>query len=217
MKSTILLAALAILSFGAAADDAKVSLVGDYVEARSCDVWTGPCFSNSEYGITGNQAVVAWSVEKGSWNGARLDGLKVAAVLRAEGTLHTDRQGKVKAAVYVDRNATPEQADALLAAARSLAPQHLGDVVRVHRADISLKRDGKDAVLAVGDEVRVSTACLSCGDCICGNEEKAYPAISASADVECVKTLEHTYSGSDLGAKWSTFNKRSSMVGRFAR
>ena len=33
---------------------------GDYVEARTADVFTGPCFSNAEVFIYGNHAVLAW-------------------------------------------------------------------------------------------------------------------------------------------------------------
>ena len=33
---------------------------GDYVEARTADVFTGPCISNAEVFITGSQAVMAW-------------------------------------------------------------------------------------------------------------------------------------------------------------
>jgi len=28
--------------------DAKIVVKGQYVEARNCDVWTGPCFANAE-------------------------------------------------------------------------------------------------------------------------------------------------------------------------
>lgn len=218
MKTSMLLAALAVLCAGAAADDAKVSVSGEYLEARTCDVWTGPCFSNSEYGITGNQAVLVWSVEKGAWNGTRLDGLKVAAVLCAEGTLQTAVQGRVKSVVYLDRAATEEQGKALLALARSLASDHLRDVVRVARAEISFARtSGTDSLLTVGKDARIRTGALSGKDCICGNEEQAYEPLSAGTDVDCVKSLELAYSGGDLGARWNMQDKRSGMVGRFSR
>ena len=43
---------------------------GDYVEARTADVFTGPCFSNAEVFIYGNHAVLAWKVTKGRGKGS---------------------------------------------------------------------------------------------------------------------------------------------------
>ena len=45
---------------------------GDYVEARTADVFTGPCFSNAEVFIYGNHAVLAWKVNEGVMEGSRL-------------------------------------------------------------------------------------------------------------------------------------------------
>jgi len=38
---------------------------GQYVEARTADIYTGPCFANSEVELTGNLAVLGWKIEKG--------------------------------------------------------------------------------------------------------------------------------------------------------
>src|SRR5260370_29768487 len=60
---------------------------GDYIETRSADVYTGQCFANGEVNLVGNEAIVAWHVESGSWDGVPLDGLTVAAAVRAQATL----------------------------------------------------------------------------------------------------------------------------------
>jgi len=62
-------------------------LRGDYIESRSTDVYVAQCFANGEAGLTGNQALLAWHVQDGSWNGVKLDGLTVAAAVRARATL----------------------------------------------------------------------------------------------------------------------------------
>src|SRR5262245_6364135 len=116
----------AVLCAGVApalSNDAVVQ--GEYLEARTCDVWTGPCFSNSEINLTGKNAVAGWVVTRGTWKGTALDGLKVVAALKSEGTLHTEHQGKVEAVLFVDEKATDEQARALVSLARTLAPDHL--------------------------------------------------------------------------------------------
>ncbi|HEX6494078.1 MAG TPA: DUF1326 domain-containing protein, partial [Acidobacteriaceae bacterium] len=60
---------------------------GDYLESRSADVYVAQCFANSEVGLTGDQALLAWHVRSGSWDGQKLDGLTVMAAVRANGTL----------------------------------------------------------------------------------------------------------------------------------
>src|ERR1051325_1076499 len=60
---------------------------GDYMETRSADVYTGQCFANGEVNLVGNEAILAWHVQDGAWDGVQLDGLTVAAAVRAKATL----------------------------------------------------------------------------------------------------------------------------------
>src|SRR5437762_8455167 len=84
------------------------TITGDYLEVRSCDVYTGPCFANAEVGLTGKEGMLVWSVREGSWKGTELDGLSVIAVIRTDGTLgdqyYQPRAGK--AVLLVDEKAT---------------------------------------------------------------------------------------------------------------
>ena len=80
-----LLATVAILPASSAGLAAEIS--GEYLEARSCDVYTGPCFANAEMGLAGKDALMAWKVDEGSWKGVSLDGLKVALVLKCPGNV----------------------------------------------------------------------------------------------------------------------------------
>lgn len=217
---TMIVAVAALLALapglaGAGSDEPLVA--GDYVEARTCDVWTGPCFANGEMNLKGRQAVVAWKVGAGSFEGVRLDGLAVAAAVLAEGTLGTDQEGALRAALLVDERADARQAAALVAMAKSLAPRYLANVVRTDRAPIALERKGLEARLAVGDVAVIKTGEFCACDVICCNEEQFYPALSQRTTVTCAKTLEHAYRGTALDSRWSEPNKRSAMVGRFAR
>src|SRR5438128_3354323 len=81
--SIIIVLFLMLLSIVAAASQIR----GDYIETRSADVYTGQCFANGEVNLVGNQALVAWRVASGSWEGVPLDGLVVAGALRANATL----------------------------------------------------------------------------------------------------------------------------------
>src|SRR3989442_15370626 len=65
----------------------SAAIRGDYVEVRSADVYTGPCFANAEVGLVGDQAILAWKVKQGTWKGVSLDGLGIVAVVKASATL----------------------------------------------------------------------------------------------------------------------------------
>ena len=84
----IVLAFVLAVSLVPAAHAAQIT--GEYLEARTCNVYTGPCFANAELSLTGKEALMAWKVDKGTWNNVNLDGLGAALILHAEGTLGYD-------------------------------------------------------------------------------------------------------------------------------
>src|SRR5260370_23278172 len=51
------------------------SVSGSYAEARTAEVFTGGCIMGSEAETMGKEAVVAWKVDRGSFNGISIDGL----------------------------------------------------------------------------------------------------------------------------------------------
>src|ERR1700716_2603598 len=77
-------------------------ITGQYIEARTCDVWTGPCFANAEMNLGGKHAVLGWKVDKGAFNGVQLDGLSVVAVVAASDTLGLAQTGSAQAVLIVD-------------------------------------------------------------------------------------------------------------------
>src|SRR6476646_6510637 len=107
------------------------SISGDYLEVRSCDVYTGPCFANAEMGLTGKEGILVWSVREGNWKGTDLNGLSVIAVVRANDTLgdlrYQPRSGK--AVLIVDAKADSAQREALKDFACSMAGRLIREVV----------------------------------------------------------------------------------------
>src|SRR5438876_5852007 len=86
LNTTVALLLLAAGSLSAATQSTS-EISGSYLEVRSCDVYTGPCFANGEMGLTGKEAVMVWAIHEGTWNGTALDGLSVIAVVRTDATL----------------------------------------------------------------------------------------------------------------------------------
>jgi len=95
LSSTILSLA-ALTAFASTQSTPTIS--GDYLEVRSCDVYTGPCFANAEMNLRGKEGILVWSVREGSWNGIPLAGLSVIAVVSTDSTLgdmrYQPRSGK---------------------------------------------------------------------------------------------------------------------------
>src|SRR5437763_9255506 len=81
--SIIIVLFLMLLSIVASAQQ----IHGDYLETRSADIYTGQCFANGEVNLVGNEAILAWRVSDGAWDGVSLNGLTVAAAVKANGTL----------------------------------------------------------------------------------------------------------------------------------
>src|SRR5262245_34258238 len=114
-------------------------LSGNYVEARTCDVWTGPCFANAEVNMGGKNAVLGWKIDKGELDGVALDGLGVVAVVAASDTLGQVQTGPAKAVLIVDSRANKSQQAALVRLARKQGGDLVKNVIRVESAAVDLE------------------------------------------------------------------------------
>ncbi|MFY9570107.1 MAG: hypothetical protein WAV20_01735, partial [Blastocatellia bacterium] len=87
MRRMIFMAGLALVGLILSSTGQAQSISGDYIETRSADVWTGSCVANGEMNLAGDQAILAWRVNKGEWKGVSLEGLSVVGVVKANATL----------------------------------------------------------------------------------------------------------------------------------
>jgi hypothetical protein len=221
-RLAILTAGILTLSVSALLQAAEIS--GEYLESRTCDVYTGPCFANGEIGITGKEAVMAWKVDEGSWAGQDLSGLGVALIIKANDTLGFGgsfyvNPDKIKAVIVVDEKADPEQAQALIRFVKENAKHLADDVVKVEKAPITLTNDhlsGK-GVFSAGKLAKIETRKLAKGDCICSNETIVYPPLTKVDNAHPAYTLNMTFEGKGLNSTWSTINKRSAFLATFER
>src|SRR3954465_4742852 len=136
MKKAFILGAMVLLALPLLAQ-----IQGDYIESRSTDVFTGQCYANGEMGLTGKLAILGWRVAKGSWNGVALDGLSIAAAVRAKATLG-DPYGNpypAKAVLLVDDQATPQQRAALISFAQHMGGRLFDSVEKVIVAPVALE------------------------------------------------------------------------------
>src|SRR5262249_12743573 len=130
--------ALAVCALMVAAPVSAAEISGLYVEARTCDVWTGPCFANADMNLGGKHAVMAWKVQKGTLDNARLDGLGVVAVIAASDTLGIEQTGPAKAILIVDSKANSAQREALISMAKKQGGHFLKKIIAIETAPIDL-------------------------------------------------------------------------------
>ena len=182
MRKTFCLAIAVLLLFGASVSAQQIQ--GEYMETRSADVYTGQCFANGEVNLTGTEAIMAWKVDRGSWDGVRLDGRTIAAAVRAKATLGDPYANPypAKSVIMIDDQATPEQQRALLSMAKHFAGRLLDNVVAVKLEPVMMElpqdhhQHGRARMVA-GSAAAIETRPIGDQDHLCGNEITYYPPL----------------------------------------
>ncbi|MGH9837499.1 MAG: DUF1326 domain-containing protein [Blastocatellia bacterium] len=215
---------LAVLFVALAASAQAQQITGEYVETRNADVYTGHCFANSETGLMGDQAIVAWRISKGEWNGVKLDGLHVVGVTKAADTLGSQYTNPfpAKAVLIFDERATAEQRSALQAFAQEMGGRMFENVVRTETAPIKLDMEyhGEHPMAArveAGNLATINTRPIMGKDKICGHEETYYAPLTPTAHTMPAVAELDQFKGTGLNSVWSLSGKRSAFVGNFVR
>jgi len=198
------------------------SVSGNYIEARTADVFTGPCFANGEVEMNGKQAVFGWKINNGQWHGVDVSGLSVVAAVRSEHTLGNvyEEDNPARAVLIVDSRADAEQRLALANFAKTMGGELLKNVVKVEYQPIELTVEnnnihGGAAKLTAGSLAAIQTRAMAATDHTCGNEDVYYPPLNKLDHAMPAYALADSYSGSGLGETWSKPYGRSSFVGTF--
>jgi len=215
-RKTFFLIALAFLFCASA----EANITGEYLESRSADVYTGQCFANGEVGLTGDQAILAWHIRSGSWDGVKLDGFSVVAAVKANATLGDPYADPypAKSVLIIDTRADARERAALVAFAQHMGGKLLANVVNVVNAPIDLQVDQEhhgSALLRAGDFVTVQTRGINENDHLCGNESTFYPPLTQVSHAMAAVAMTDSYSGKGLGSTWTLHDKRSAFVGSF--
>ena len=208
------------LSAPATSDPSRVT--GDYVEARTAQVFAGGCITGSEGETSGREAILGWRVTQGALKGVRLDGLAVVAAVAADINLGTYELGGaaptiLKSIIIVDSRANAVQREALVAMAKGLAPRTIGGEIEVRSAPITFTRDDEsvkmsagDAALDVATKVEHSPACGAI---------TWFSPLATTDSANIGQTRLQEWRGTGLrSAQWRDVSgdKKSSFVGTFS-
>ena len=218
----LFVATLSLAALCAAANLPRNSVRGNYVEARTADVYTGPCFAMSEVNLTGDLAMLGWQIEQGSFDGVDLSGLSVVGVVHASATLGDPMASPypAQAVIIVDSKGTPEQQVALKRFAQRMAGDLLQTVVRLEVSPITFDvRNNnihtRSVTMQAGKLAKIETRSLAKTDQVCHNEDVWYQPLTAVDHAMAAYTEQHAFGGQGLGTNWSYPGKRGSFVGTF--
>lgn len=134
------------------------SLKGSYIETCSCDLIC-PCNATFDHGATYDycRVTLVFNIREGDVEGTDIGGLKVAAIADTPKVM-TD--GNWKLGLFIDQNASEEQADKLTKVftgqlggpMAGLVPL-VGEVLGIERAAFDVQDDGVRHSVRVGDSI----------------------------------------------------------------
>jgi hypothetical protein len=214
------LAAAILIGTSPAVAGSDPTITGEYVEARTAEVFAGGCIMNSEAETMGRQAVMAWRITSGAYKGVTLDGLTVVAAVAGDRNLGMRELGgeeptAVRAVITVDLRATLEQREALVALARELSGGLITEVVRVETAPIRFATTTNYIEVSASDTVQLTVNKEMKHDPSCGAMQWFTPFTALEPATMGVADM-HAFSGTGLGTKWSAPGKRSAFWGSFS-
>jgi hypothetical protein len=218
MKVSVVFAVLSMLAAPALAGTPP-SIQGEYVEARTAEVFAGGCVMSSEAETIGREAVMAWRISKGSYDGVALDGLSVVAAVAGNRNLGIREIGGeapsvVRAAIIVDERASEAQRRSLVKLVGAMSDGLIKDVVHVASAPIRFASTPHQVEVSAGD-ARLAVQRHVHHDPNCGAMQWFHP-LASGTDATLGMAEVHVFSGRALGTRWSDPNKKSAFVGAFS-
>ena len=175
-------------------------VTGFYAEARSLAIYAGACHYNGEVTTAGAEAILAWKVREGAFDGVSLNGLSAVAVVAGTGNLSDAAQSR-RAVLYVDAKATKAQRDAFSAMVTKNAGKTVGAITVVKSASISFDRSGESTKVAVGKDVRLEGLAYPCEHCKM-ESQVWYSPLTPGVSAMVGQGLNTGYVEKSLGVSW---------------
>lgn len=208
----VLVACMGAVALSSQAESASVK--GDYVEVRTASVFAGACHYNGEVTTTGRDALMAWNVTSGSWDGVDLTGMRAIAVVSADDNLSNAQAGR-RSELIIDKAASHAQAVAMVGAIRNRYADALGQIISVRSAPIDFKHVGKtyevsSTEAAINVEAMPNDLCCRMPNLIW------YDPLVSLGQRKVGYTTRALYAGHTVGDAWERAGENSAFYGSFA-
>jgi len=208
----IMAVAVCALVFTSRAEN--ISLRGDYVEVRTASVFAGACHYNGEVVTTGRDAMMAWNVTSGKFQGVDLAGMRAVAIVTSEANLSEDNAAR-SSEIILDAKASTAQSQAMLAALKQKYAGTLGNVVTVRYAPISFDHSGRSYVVAA-DDASIDVEAMPNDLCCKMPNLVWYSPLVGLENRKVGYTVRATYSGKAIATPWSRSGENSAFYGSFS-
>jgi Protein of unknown function (DUF1326) len=217
MKRLWIIGLVLIAGVGAVALTSRAestSITGDYVEVRTASVFAGACHYNGEVTTTGRDALMAWNVTSGSWDGVDLKGMRAIAIVSADDNLSNAQAGR-RSELIIDKAASHAQAVAILSAIKSRYAEALGEIISVRSAPIEFKHSGKtyevnSSEAAIDVEAMPNDLCCRMPNLVW------YSPLVPVGQRKVGYTIKALYAGHTVGDTWERAGENSAFYGNFA-
>jgi hypothetical protein len=203
--------AVSSMVFGSRAEN--VSVRGDYVEVRTASVFAGACHYNGEVTTDGREAMMAWNVTSGKWQGVDLTGVKVMAIVSSEVNLG-EKNGARKSEIVID-SPSRAQSLAMLNAIKEKYSASLGNIVKVRNASISFVREGKTFAVAA-DDATINVEAMPNDLCCRMPNLVWYTPMIGLENRKVGYTTNANYTGNSVSEHWNRSGENSAFYGSFA-
>jgi hypothetical protein len=210
--AAIMILAVCALVFSSQAEN--VSLRGDYVEVRTASVFAGACHYNGEVVTTGRDALMAWNVTSGKWQGVDLSGLRAVAIVTSDANL-SDNDAARLSEIIIDSQASRAQSQAMIEALKTKYAAALGNVVTVRRAPISFEHKGRSYAVAA-DDAAINVEAMPNDLCCKMPNLVWYSPLVGLENRKVGYTARAVYSGKAIGTPWSRSGENSAFYGSFS-
>ena len=192
----------------------NVSIKGDYVEVRTASVFAGACHYNGEVTTTGRDAIMAWNVTSGNWQGVDLTGVRAMAIVSADANL-SETNGARQSEIVIDRSASRSQALAILNAIKEKYATSLGKIVSVRSAPISFDRTGRTYAVAA-DDAAINVEAMPNDLCCKMPNLVWYVPLVGLENRKVGYTTKALYTGTAVSDPWSRSGENSAFYGSFS-
>lgn len=213
-----LFAALALTIIGSAfvfsSSAENVSLRGDYVEVRTASVFAGACHYNGEVTTSGRDAMMAWNVTSGKWQGVDLAGVRVLAIISADSNL-SDKDAARRSELIIDSGASRSQAMAVINALKEKYAAALGQIIKIRNAPITFVREGRTYAVAA-DDAAINVEAMPNDLCCKMPNLVWYSPLVGLENRKVGYTTKALYGGNAVSDPWQRSGENSAFYGSFS-
>ncbi len=187
---------------------------GAYVEARTASVFAGACHYNGEFVTAGREAVCAWRIDAGTFDGVDLAGVTIAAVIAADANLDEGTAAR-RSVVHVDAALDSARSAAAVRWLATTRGSILGTVLEVRADPLRVAIDADSYTVVVPGALELTGALLP---------DRACCAMPQNVWYTPFERLERPLVGLDeafevrspkLGRAWSRPGENAAFTGRF--